>query len=103
MCGRRSSFAGHMVAPLGSPRKFVALIPTDAAIYLPHQEEPSARFMSNESLKTGDWVRAKSGQTGKIVLISRLSAFVEVRQGETTRTMTFLLSELTKVEPPRER
>lgn len=56
--------------------------------------------MSNETLKTGDWVRAQSGQTGKIVLISRLSAFVEVRQGETTHTATFLLSELTRIEPP---
>jgi preprotein translocase subunit YajC len=56
--------------------------------------------MSNDSLKTGDWVRARSGQTGKIVLISRLSAFVEVKDSETTRTMTFLLSELTRVDPP---
>jgi len=56
--------------------------------------------MSNDSLKIGDWVRAPSGQVGKIILISRLSAFVEVSHGETTRTMTFLLSELTKVDPP---
>jgi preprotein translocase subunit YajC len=59
--------------------------------------------MSNDSLKTGDWVRAHSGQTGKIVLISRLSAFVEVKDSETTRTMTFLLSELTRVDPPPQR
>jgi preprotein translocase subunit YajC len=59
--------------------------------------------MSSDSLKTGDWVRARSGQTGKIVLISRLSAFVEVKDSETTRTMTFLLSELTRVDPPAER
>ena len=59
--------------------------------------------MSDDALKTGDWVRAQSGQTGRIVLISRLSAFVEVRQGETTRTMTFLLSELTKIDPPPKR
>ena len=56
--------------------------------------------MSHDSLKSGDWVRAASGQTGKIILISRLSAFVDVQQGETTRTMTFLLSELTKIDPP---
>jgi preprotein translocase subunit YajC len=56
--------------------------------------------MSSDSLKAGDWVHAQSGQTGRIVLISRLSAFVEVNQGETTRTMTFLLSELTKIDPP---
>jgi preprotein translocase subunit YajC len=59
--------------------------------------------MSNDSLKTGDWVRTRSGQTGKVVLISRLSAFVEVKDSETTRTMTFLLSELTRVDPPSER
>jgi preprotein translocase subunit YajC len=59
--------------------------------------------MLNDSLKTGDWVRAQSGQIGKIILISRLSAFVEVSHGDTTRTMTFLLSELTKVDPPPKR
>ncbi len=47
-------------------------------------------------------MRTQSGQIGKIVLISRLSAFVEVREGETTRTVTFLLSELTRVDPPPE-
>ena len=56
--------------------------------------------MSNESLKSGDWVRARSGQTGKIVLISRLSAFVEVQQDDDKHTVTFLLSELTRIDPP---
>ena len=56
--------------------------------------------MSHESLKAGDWVRAQSGQTGKIVLISRLSAFVEVRENDTPRTVTFLLSELTRIDSP---
>ncbi len=56
--------------------------------------------MLEELLKAGDWVRAQSGQLGKIVLISRLSAFVEVAQDDTKQTMTFLLSELTKVDPP---
>jgi hypothetical protein len=60
-------------------------------------------FMANDSLKTGDWVRAPSGQTGKIILISRLSAFVEVQQEETPRTETYLLSELIRVDPPHER
>jgi preprotein translocase subunit YajC len=59
--------------------------------------------MSNDSLKTGDWVRAQSGQVGKIILISRLSAFVEVLEGESKRTVTFLLSELSRVDPPSER
>ena len=80
------------------------LIPSDAPLYLPNQEVISgAGLMSNESLKTGDWVRAPSGQTGKIVLISRLSAFVEVRQDDTPRTVPFLLSELIRVDPPHER
>jgi preprotein translocase subunit YajC len=59
--------------------------------------------MSNDSLETGDWVRAVSGQIGKIILISRLTAFVDVRHGETTHTKTFLLSELTKIDPPPEK
>ena len=80
------------------------LIPSDAPLYLPNQEAISgAGHMSNESLETGDWVRAPSGQTGKIILISRLSAFVEVRQDETPHTVTFLLSELIRVDPPHER
>jgi len=45
-------------------------------------------------------VRAQSGQTGKIVLISRLSAFVEVQQDDGKHTVTFLLSELTRIDPP---
>jgi hypothetical protein len=56
--------------------------------------------MSDDSLKTGEWVRAQSGHVGKIVLISRLSAFVEVHDESKTHTMTFLLSELTKINPP---
>jgi hypothetical protein len=56
--------------------------------------------MSDESLNAGDWVRAQSGQTGKIVLISRLSAFVEVQQEDGKHTITFLLSELTRIDPP---
>jgi len=56
--------------------------------------------MSHNLLQTGDWVRAQSGQTGKIVLISRLSAFVDVHHEDKTHTMTFLLSELTRIDPP---
>jgi len=79
------------------------LIPSDAPLYLPNQEAVSgAGLMSNESLQTGDWVRAPSGETGKIILISRLSAFVEVPQDEAPRTETYLLSELIRVDPPHE-
>jgi hypothetical protein len=56
--------------------------------------------MSNEAFNTGDWVRTTSGQIGKIVLISRLSAFVDVEHGDKAHTMTFLLSELTRIDPP---
>ena len=58
--------------------------------------------MSDETLSAGDWVRAGAGQVGKIVLISRLSAFVEVQQADTKQTATFLLSELEKIDPPPE-
>jgi hypothetical protein len=57
--------------------------------------------MTNDSLKTGDWVRAQSGHIGKIVLISRLSAFVEMHEEDKAHTMTFLLSELTRIDPPQ--
>jgi preprotein translocase subunit YajC len=56
--------------------------------------------MSDGSLKAGDWVRAQSGHIGKIILISRLSAFVDVHHDDKTHTMTFLLSELTRIDPP---
>jgi preprotein translocase subunit YajC len=59
--------------------------------------------MSDESLKAGDWVRAQSGHEGKIVLISRLSAFVDVQHEDKTHTVTFLLSELTRIDPPHTR
>jgi hypothetical protein len=56
--------------------------------------------MSQKSLQAGDWVRAHTGHIGKIILISRLSAFVDVHYGDKTHTMTFLLSELSKIDPP---
>ena len=53
-----------------------------------------------ETLQVGDWVRTTSGHEGKILLISRLSAFIEIEGHDEMRTRPFLLSELTKVEPP---
>ena len=53
-----------------------------------------------ETLKVGDWVRTKEGHEGKILLIARLSAFVEIEGHDEMRTRPFLLSELTKVDPP---
>jgi hypothetical protein len=56
--------------------------------------------MSDDLLKAGDWVRAQSSHIGKITLVSRLSAFVEVHYEDKIHTMTFLLSELTRIDPP---
>ncbi len=56
--------------------------------------------MLDESLQSGDWVRADAGLVGQIILVSRLSAFVEVQQGESSYTITYLLSELTKIDKP---
>lgn len=58
--------------------------------------------MSDDTLSAGDWVRAGSGQVGKIILVSRLSAFVELYDGGAKHTTTFLLSELAKIDPPQE-
>lgn len=52
------------------------------------------------TLQVGDWVQATSGHKGKILLISRLSAFIEIEGQDEMRTCPFLLSELTKNEPP---
>lgn len=51
------------------------------------------------TLKVGDWVRTKEGHEGKILLIARLSAFIEIKGQDDMRTTPHLLSELTKVEP----
>jgi hypothetical protein len=45
-------------------------------------------------LGVGDLVRTESGTSGAIAYISRLTAFVAVREGETTNTVPFLLSQL---------
>jgi hypothetical protein len=52
-------------------------------------------------LKPGDWVRAESGEEGKVVHISRLTVFVNVRgAGKEERVTAFLKSQLKKIEPP---
>jgi hypothetical protein len=53
-----------------------------------------------ETLQVGDWVQTKAGHEGSILLISRLSAFVDIEGHDEMRTRPYLLSELTKVEPP---
>jgi preprotein translocase subunit YajC len=53
-----------------------------------------------ESLQIGDWVRTTSGLNGQVVLVTRLTAFVDVSQGGSACVTPFLLSELTKIFPP---
>jgi hypothetical protein len=53
-----------------------------------------------DTLQVGDWVQTKEGCEGTILLISRLSAFVDIEGHDEMRTPPYLLSELTKVEPP---
>ena len=54
------------------------------------------------NLEPGTWVRTASGDVGQIVLISKLSAFVQVDGGiEPENVRMFLLSELTRVDPPQ--
>jgi hypothetical protein len=55
-------------------------------------------------LQVGDWVQTDTGLKGRLVHLSRMSAFVEVdvelEGGH--QILPFLLSELTKVDPPPE-
>jgi hypothetical protein len=50
-------------------------------------------------LHVGDQVRTKEGYCGKILLISRQSAFIDIQGNDEMRTRPYLLSELTKIEP----
>ena len=59
--------------------------------------------MGAESLENGDWVRIETGEVGKVVLVSRASAFVEIPiEGTDSNVFSYLLSQLTKIEPPTE-
>ena len=52
-------------------------------------------------LKPGDWVRTESGEEGRIVHISRLTVFVDVRvAGKDNRITAFLQSQLKKIPAP---
>jgi hypothetical protein len=52
-------------------------------------------------LQIGDWVRTKSNEVGKVVHISRLTAFVAFPvPGRDDVISAILTSDLTKVEPP---
>jgi hypothetical protein len=55
-------------------------------------------------LQPGDWIQTDTGLKGRIVHLSRMSAFVEVDvefQGG-NQILPFLISELTKIDPPPE-
>ena len=53
-------------------------------------------------LQNGDWVRTEEGKEGKVVLVTRQTAFVEIREGNTTKQYSYLLSQLKKIKPPAE-
>jgi preprotein translocase subunit YajC len=52
------------------------------------------------SFRAGDWVRTSSGLIGRIILIVRLTAFVDIQQGDRLCTTAYLLSELGKIDEP---
>ena len=52
-----------------------------------------------ELLRIGDRVKADSGLTGKIVLLHRMSAFVEIDGQAEGTAVSYLQSELTKIKP----
>jgi hypothetical protein len=51
-------------------------------------------------LHPGDWVKTDSNLKGRVIHVSRLSAFVEIHFEGGVETLPFLLSELTKIDPP---
>jgi hypothetical protein len=57
-------------------------------------------MMAMATLQAGDWVQTKEGYEGKLLLVSRLSAFVDIEGHDEMRTSPFLLSELAKIDPP---
>ena len=52
-------------------------------------------------LQNGDWVRTEKGEIGKVVHISRLTAFIEIpAKGTDSTLVSYLLSQLTTIDPP---
>ena len=51
-------------------------------------------------LHAGDWVQTREGYSGRILLVSRQSAFVDIEGHDELRARPYLLSDLTKTEPP---
>ena len=59
------------------------------------------RFGDGMELKRDDWVKTQSGETGKVVHISRLTVFVALMVPcKEDRMEAFLESQLTKIERP---
>jgi preprotein translocase subunit YajC len=56
--------------------------------------------MAGDSLQPGDWVRTNSGLIGKIVVIVRLTAFVDIQQQSGFCSTVHVLSELVKIDAP---
>jgi hypothetical protein len=57
--------------------------------------------MSEQTITAGDWVRAETGEVGKVVHIARLTVFVQLEEEPANSTLkAFLESQLTKIEPP---
>jgi hypothetical protein len=54
------------------------------------------------AIQVGDWVRTKSGEVGEVVAIAKLSAFVKIPDRQ-TETVSHLLSELTRLDPPTDK
>jgi hypothetical protein len=50
-------------------------------------------------IQVGNWVRTKTGEVGEVIAIAKLSAFVKIPDGP-TETVGYLLSELTRLDPP---
>ena len=51
-------------------------------------------------LQKGDWVQTEKGEVGRIILISRLSAFVEMTAEGKSTVDSYLASQLAKIAPP---
>jgi hypothetical protein len=62
---------------------------------------PEGRCGDGMELKRDDWVKTDSGETGKVVHISRLTIFVAIMAPcKEDRMEAFLESQLTKIERP---
>ena len=58
--------------------------------------------MEMESLKIADHVRTETGELGTVVRMARQTVFVQLEsEPEDSSVKAFLVSQLTKVEPPR--